>query len=360
MAPPASPAKKTPAKKAAAPKAPAPNAGAAPAAKRALAEHLRAACGDRPLGETLDALLALAPRTETLRVHATDDAVAADVRHALLENYGVVALGRAANGYFGVVASKVGKTIDATPVAYADREGLVPEVAARNLPAFLSLWAFAPDFFSLEQDADEWEDLHDDYFEDPEPEDLALLAKVVALPDVDALDGGDDAARIVERAGPRALASTGKVATPTSEPPPAKAAPAKKAPAKKAPAKAAAKPAPGRDTQAEEFIRTTFEKHVGKADLLIDIESVEADDDNATVVIGVNAERAAAQLVVKHKAVDGPLRTMLREVREELFDKQVVLKFQCVSPGGAEGKRSLTLGLKHAGAHDLLADLGLG
>lgn len=137
----------------------------------------------RPLGPTLTALLTLEP-CDYLSV--SPDEAPKSTAERLRADHGIIVLGRTANGYFGVIETELRATVDASPIAYADRQGMPPELAAIHLGEFLGLLAFFPDFFQLRPFAtNEWEADRKTFWEGrDDDEDLETIRALEAQPGV--------------------------------------------------------------------------------------------------------------------------------------------------------------------------------
>jgi hypothetical protein len=139
----------------------------------------------------LTALLELAPYDDYLMVRA--DEVDDEQRRRLLDDHQMVVIGRTANGYFGPVRSLLGATIDATPVAWVDRQGGDPELAGKDLASFLAIVHFFPDFFGLTSDAATWDENHRDFT----PDDTAKWELLGKLPGVRSLKRSTEVVRLL-------------------------------------------------------------------------------------------------------------------------------------------------------------------
>lgn len=289
-----------------------------------LAGAIRTAGGGRPLGATLEALLALAPDDECLRVN--QDAVPADRRKAILELYNIVALGRSAQGFFGPLAHHLSEPLDRSPIAHVHGQGAEPEIVAANLAEYLSLWAFVPSHVALQAEGEQaLQDRHEDHFADREDDDIETVRQVLALPGVRKLASGEEARDVLDDCPELSLKPQPRSETPDIE------------------AKA----------------KTLFREHVGRAKLLVELVSIQVEDDEVTALISVIAPREVAPKIIKHPSVDRPLRAFRSELREELPDNEVKLAFVArpASPDAQTAMQSLALGLRHAGASDLVHQL---
>ena len=98
-----------------------------------------------------------------------------------------------------------------------------------------------------------------------------------------------------------------------------------------------------------------FTASVGTSKLLVDLESVELDGDKATVIVGVNATAERGKRLVKHRVIDQPVRRFITELRAAVPATTITLSFLPVPMGD----RSLAIGLRHAGAPELVEELGV-
>lgn len=106
-------------------------------------KEIEAECG-RPAGSFLKSLAKLNSNYFQLGIEQVTSEAMAQLRR----EHDIIAIGRAANGYFGVIETELRETVDQSPVAYADRQQMPPEVAGANLSDFMTILSFFPDFFS--------------------------------------------------------------------------------------------------------------------------------------------------------------------------------------------------------------------
>lgn len=298
-------------------------------ARAAFAKQLVDECGGRPLGPTLSALLAVAPYTDHFGLFPDEtdafEEATRTARENLAETHGIIGLGRASVNHFGVIASRLGKTIDASPIGYVDRHGGEPAVAAQDLAAFLRIVHFQPDILILDSvTAADTDKAHAEFRAGLSGERTAW-DKLSTIPGVRALASGSELVALVKAAPEHAFAST---------------------------------PLAIEDLEAQ--VKELFRGRVGNSKLLIDVEAITVSHGEVKIDIGVNASRDRLKLVIGHRVVQEPIDQFLVDVRAAVPDKAVTVRYTPTPPENRrERDRSLRLSLDFAGARDLIETLGL-
>ena len=154
----------------------------------------------RPAGPLLSALIELRLRNDCFDGLVAPTKWSKAMRKRFEDDAGLIIIGELAHGFFGPLKSRLGKTIDSSPMVYADKQGLPTEIAGRNLAELLGIWAFIPDFFNLYPNtAHEFDELHEELLGDSadNPELAKDVDAVLALPGVRRVKSGRELRKLL-------------------------------------------------------------------------------------------------------------------------------------------------------------------